>query len=210
MTPEGLEDGRVEPCGRHQRAAQHRGPPETAGAAASARPCDRSESRAARAAVSRLRPRRRCRLNAADSTIDVSRREFDAMCSRTAWSCAVCGAYMPAADPDLGRRDMEVQAGTLVSCHTAPRKAGGDMRLVRRLVARRIACHGRCGTSRASDRRRLPERAPAYLRQSLDDRQHRRADEPFVVVLARLKPLAPVVSLERAQELQRLRSESRD
>jgi len=88
-------------------------------------------------------------------------------------------------------------------------EAGGDMRLVRRLVFRktRVAIDAVDRVLRAHEE--LGRDRAHIDGQSFDDRDHRLTDRRFVLVAARVEPVAPVVSLEPPQKRERREAETR-
>src|SRR5262249_32207304 len=113
-----------------------------------------------------------------------------------------------APDPDAVRRDMEIHAGAATFAERAVPEAGGDMRLVRLLVFRETdiavdAVHG----LRADVQ--LGRHRPHVDRQSIENCEHRLANDGVVFVLAHGEPLAPVVALQPREKRQRVSAEAR-
>src|SRR5215831_6651468 len=112
------------------------------------------------------------------------------------------------AGPGPQGRDLEVEAGALVLGETPRGKYRCDMSLEGRLV------FGEAGVSIDAIQRH-PWAGDQARREGLevdgellDDVDHRRSHQRFVLILAGLEPLAVVVALQGAQKGERLRAES--
>src|SRR6185312_6854322 len=113
-----------------------------------------------------------------------------------------------AADPDAIGRDVKVQPGAAALAERAMPEARGDVRLVRLLVLRKPDVAVDAVHALRPDEQ-LRRDAAHVDRQPIDDREHRLTDDAFVLVLARVEPLAPVVALQPRQERERVLAESR-
>ena len=129
------------------------------------------------------------------------------MCSRTLTSWGGCGAYIP--PPIHTQPGATSKYSPAPSCRARPFHGNTAAALVlsRRLVFAEPRVAVDAIERRLRRRDELRRDSWQVLGQLLDDREHRRPYVLFVVVLAAPEPLAIVVALERAQELQRLLGE---